>query len=128
MSNVCYQIMWFLLFLSYIQKIYLLLFYCYLSYNYLQDYFNLHHHLLHLYINFTNFLMSQNNFCYFLTNYILGQYNITSSALSINILLVFNMHERNGTLFLKVRFLFPPLALTVPTTVILPFIIIYASL
>ena len=48
-----------------------LLLFCFLSYNYLHDYFHSHHHLLHFYSNFTNLLMSYNSFCYILTDYAL---------------------------------------------------------
>ena len=47
-----------------------------------------------------------------------------SSALSINELLIFDMRDQNGALFLKVSFF---LALLSPSTVILPFTSIYAS-
>ena len=48
------------------------------------------------------------------------------SALSINVLLIFVMHDLNGALFLKVRFLFLLLVLLVPVTLILLFTTIYA--
>ena len=59
------------LILSYIEKIYLLLFCFYLSY-YEQHNFHLHHHLFHLYDNFTNSLMSWNNCLYIIRNYTLA--------------------------------------------------------
>ena len=51
-----------------------------------------------------------------------------SSALSINVLLIFDMHDLNEALFLKVRFLFLFLALLSPSTVIALFTMIHASL
>ena len=52
-----YQLVCFVLFLSHTQKIYLLLFCCYLSYKYQHHYFHSHHHSLHLYNNSTTLLM-----------------------------------------------------------------------
>ena len=49
------------------------------------------------------------------------------SALSKNVLLIFNMRGLNGALFLKVSFLFIMLASLVPLTLILPFTTIYTS-
>ena len=51
-----------------------------------------------------------------------------SSALSINMLLIFDVHDLNGALFLKISFLFHALTLLSPVTAILPFTTIYASL
>ena len=44
-----------------------------------------------------------------------------SSALSVNVLLISDMHEVNGTLFLKVRILFLSLASLVPSIIIVYF-------
>ena len=44
-----------------------------------------------------------------------------SSALPINVLLVFDIHDGHGALFFKISFLFP-------SKVIVPFTTIYASL
>ena len=43
-----------------------------------------------------------------------------SSALSIILLLIFDIHDPNGALFLKSSFLFLLLSLFVPVTVIVP--------
>ena len=51
-----------------------------------------------------------------------------SCGLSIDLLLIFDMHDLNGALFLKVSFLFLVLALLPPVTIILPFTTIYATL
>ena len=51
-----------------------------------------------------------------------------SSALFTSILSVFDMHDRNGALILKISFLFVISASSSPSTVIVPFITIYASL
>ena len=45
--------------------------------------------------------------------------------MSMNELLIFDMHDLNGELFLKVSFLFVLLALFVLATLILPFKTIY---
>ena len=50
-----------------------------------------------------------------------------SSALFINVLLFFDMHDLNKALFLKISFLFLLLALLVPETIFLPFTTVYAS-
>ena len=50
-----------------------------------------------------------------------------SSALSMNILLIFEMHETNGALFLEANFL-SYVSLFGSVTVIFPFTTIYASL
>ena len=47
---------------------------------------------------------------------------------STNVLLIFDIHDLNGALFLKISFLFLLLAWCVPVTVILPFTTIYTSL
>ena len=52
----------------------------------------------------------------------------SSSALSMSMLLLLDMHDLNEVLFLKVRFLFLLLASSVPSTVIVPFTTIYVSL
>ena len=46
----------------------------------------------------------------------------------MNMLLIFNMYDLNGELFLKISFLFLDLASLSPSTVILDFTAIYASL
>ena len=46
----------------------------------------------------------------------------------MNALLIFDMHDMNGALFLKANFLIFLLALSVPVKLILPFTTIYASL
>ena len=46
----------------------------------------------------------------------------------MNLLLIFDMHDINGALFLKTNFIFLSLALTVPETIFSYFTIIYASL
>ena len=51
-----------------------------------------------------------------------------SSALFINVLLVFDMYDLNKALLLNISFLFLLLALLVPETVFLPFTAVYASL
>ena len=51
-----------------------------------------------------------------------------SSALSINVSLIFDMHDLKGALFVKVSFLFLFSALLSPSTVIIPLTTIYASL
>ena len=51
-----------------------------------------------------------------------------SSALSKNVLLIFDMHDLNGKLFLKVSFLFLLLASLLPLTLIPPFTTIYESI
>ena len=51
-----------------------------------------------------------------------------SSALFINVLLVFDMYDLNKALLLNISFLFLLLALLVPETVFLPFTTVYASL
>ena len=51
-----------------------------------------------------------------------------SSALSTNVLLIFDIHDLNGTLFLKMSFLFILLASLVPLTLMLPYTTTYASL
>ena len=52
------------------------------------------HHQFHLYNNSVTFLMSWTNFDYILTD----------SAFSINVLLIFAMHDLNGALFLNATF------------------------
>ena len=96
------------------QKIYMLLFYCYLSYYY-HHYFQYQNHLFHLYNNSINFG-------------IIGITISKSSALFINAQLIFDMHDLNWTLFLKISFLFLVLSSLSPSTIILPFTKIYASL
>ena len=49
-----------------------------------------------------------------------------SSALSINVLFIIDMHDLNGALFLKVTFSFHLLSSLVPVALILPFTTIYA--
>ena len=51
-----------------------------------------------------------------------------SATLSINVLLIFDMHNLTETLLMKVSLLFLQLAVLVPATVILPFATIYPSL
>ena len=51
-----------------------------------------------------------------------------SSALSLNVLLIFDIHELNGALFLKVSFLSTLLTRLLPATLILLFTTIHASL
>ena len=51
-----------------------------------------------------------------------------SSALSINVLSIFDLRDLNGLIFLNVSFLFLPLTGLVPSTVIIPLRKIYASL
>ena len=51
-----------------------------------------------------------------------------SFAFSMNVLLIFVMHDLNGALFLKISFSFLLLALSVPVTAITPFTTIYTSL
>ena len=51
-----------------------------------------------------------------------------SSALSINVLLIFDMQDLNGALLLKASYLFLLLALLVPVTLILSFTTIYGLL
>ena len=51
-----------------------------------------------------------------------------SSALCINVLLIFYMYDLNGALCLEINFLFLLLASLSPLTVIVPFKTIYASL
>ena len=58
------------------------------------------HHQFRLYNNSINFLMSWNNFDYSSRLYI-GMMISRSSALSINVLLIFQFHDLNGALFLK---------------------------
>ena len=58
----------------------------------------------------------------------MGNTVLRSPALSINVLLIFDMHDLNGALFLKINFLFLLLASLFPLTVILPFTTIYISL
>ena len=50
-----------------------------------------------------------------------------SSALSMNVLLIFDMYDLNGILFLKTNFMFLLIPLSVPETVIFPFKTIYLS-
>ena len=52
----------------------------------------------------------------------------TSSTLSINLQLIFDMHDLNGAIFLKISFLFFLLVLLVTLTLIYPVTTIYASL
>ena len=58
----------------------------------------------------------------------MGNTVLRSPALSINVLLIFDMHDLNGALFLKINFLFLLLASLFPLTVILPFTTKYTSL
>ena len=51
-----------------------------------------------------------------------------SSAFSVYVLLVFDIHDPNSALFLKVSFSFLQSASLVPVTLILSFTTIYASL
>ena len=127
MCLMCYyHLLCSLLFLFYTQKIYFLLFSCYLSYNYLQHNVHLHHHSVYIYGNSANFLMLWNN-CH-CTNRLYIDITISRfSALSINVLLIFDMHDLNWST-INVSFLFFLLALLVPATVILLFTTIYASL
>ena len=84
-------------------------------------------YIFHVYNNSTNFLMFWNN-CH-LNNYSNRLYiGITvsrSSALLINVSLIFDMHYLSGAWFLKVSFLFPILLSLSPSRVIVPFAIIY---
>ena len=53
---------------------------------------------------------------------------LRSSALSINVLLIFEMHELNGSLFLIATSFSSTLVFAVVLTFIIPFTTIYASL
>ena len=86
--------------------------------------------------------MLKHNCHYFLTDYTLAYqcYNnnnsvinlnitiSTSSALSTNVLLIFDMHHRKGGVFLKISFSFHVLPSLYSSTVLLPFITKYTSL
>ena len=65
--------------------------------------FHLHHHFFHLYNNSASFLMSEYLLLYSKKLYI-GITISRSSALSINVLLIFDMHDLNVALFLKDSF------------------------
>ena len=58
----------------------------------------------------------------------IGMIMARSSALSINVLLIFDMRDLNGLIFLNVSFLFLLLTGLVPSTFIIPLRTIYASL
>ena len=110
------QLVCFWIFLSYSQKIYFLLSCCHLFYDYLDQHFHSLHHCLNLYNSSTNFhriIALYSNRLY------IGIAISRSLALSMNMLLVSNMHDLNGALFPKVGFLFLLLSLLVPATLIL---------
>ena len=117
------------LILSYTEKIYLLLFCCYLFHNYLHHYFHQQNHLLHLYNNSTNFLMPQNNYYYItitITIILHGHKNITIFFMFYECVINF-LYFLSGALFLKVSFLLHLLAVLVPVTLIVPFTTVYTS-
>ena len=110
----------FVSYLKYFLVIVLLLFILLLT-----PFFSLYDHLLHLHKSSTNFPMPKSNYHCF--NRLHIDAILRSSALSINVLLIFYMHDLNGALFLKIRFLFLVFS-TSPQLFFLPFTIAYASL
>ena len=105
--------------LSYIQKIYLLLFYCYF-----QQYF------ICIIIYFISIIIPQTP-CHRIISLFSNKLYIDisrSSVLSINVLLIFDTYQGNGALFLTFIVLFLLLSLSSPQTVVVPFKTIYASL
>ena len=83
-----------------------------------------HSNLISIIIHLIFIIIPQISWCYRTIRMTISR----SSVLSINVLLIFYLHNLSGELFLKACFLFLLLPVIVPVTVILPLTIIHTSL